>query len=401
MKKITILSVPFFLLSSNYGSLFQAYALKYVLEHWFSCNVTHIHWSVVKKGPIKRVLLSFLVKLFVHLSPDIIKHFIPFSLFPSSLTRLFYPKNFSPFLNKHLAFTPELGISDFKLRHWDSNATYIVGSDQVWGFDTSAVLLDFIPAGDKIAYAASAPWGDRGGGSILRKKKSLEYLKAFRSISVRENAGKECLSSLLPNHSIEVVLDPTLLLQQDHYSSFLMKETIFSRPTLLCYFLNITNDREWPISLSNLIQVSKQKDLALRIIPLQGTERMIPRKYGFNPPPEDFLRAFRDATYVLTNSFHGTVFSIIFNTPFVAYTQIGHGATQNSRIQTLLEGLDLSSRIAEPGTDTSIIIELLVHNPILWEQVEQRLSPKRIQSLNFLSRALHTPVPTPYSTRKY
>lgn len=126
----------------------------------------------------------------------------------------------------------------------------------------------------------------------------------------------------------------------------------------------------------------------LKILGIQGADAFIPEQYAVWLSPEDFLRAVRDATYVVTNSFHCMVFSILFHRPFISMTQNGRTERQNIRQSEILERLELlECRLAPEGLRSNgrAVLEK-THD---WKQIDAELQSWREASLNWLKTALH------------
>lgn len=378
--KILIVTIPQFLLRTNYASLFQAYALQQVVRSIKGCSVETLFWDIDRTSLKKRIGLWVFKCFFRFLSPQVGRKLLP-SLVKTPLGRFFYPKDFTWFLKKHVSIT-RFYISK-QLDAFNEEYTHcIVGSDQVWCFDINIAGARFVKKGKKISYAVSAPWG--GDVPILDSPEGVVALKTFDALAVRENEGVKRLNQLLPSKSIELTLDPTLLIRKEDYLKISCSEKVFKKPTLLCYFLNLKTESDFPISLTEIERLCQNLEVDLKIIPLQGTEPFIPRKYGFSPSPEDFLGAIRDAKYVLTNSFHGTVFSLIMQTPFISFTQNG---AQNDRVRTLLMNAGLIGRLFEMRADVSAIQEVL-RISMNWDAIEVALKSYRTSSIEFLRRVL-------------
>lgn len=378
--KILIVTIPQFLLRTNYGSLFQAYALQRVVRSLKTAPVETLLWDINRKSLKKRIGLWLFKCLFYFLSPQIGRKLFP-SLIQTPLGRFFYPKDFSCFLRKHITLTRF--YTSEQLNEFNNNYTHcIVGSDQVWCFDINVAGASFIKCGKKISYAVSAPWG--GDVPILETSKGVAALETFDIFSAREKEGVKRLNQLLPSKPIELTLDPTLLLDKEDYLKISSSRSLFKKPTLLCYFLNFKTESDFPISLSSIERLCQVLAVDLKIIPLQGAEPFIPRKYGFSPSPEGFLAAIRDAKYVLTNSFHGTVFSLIMQTPFVSFTQNG---AQNGRVRTLLKNAGATDRLFEMNANVDDIQDVL-KSSMNWKEIELALASYRASSIDFLKRAL-------------
>lgn len=215
--------------------------------------------------------------------------------------------------------------------------TYVVGSDQVWNPEilfSPIYYLNFgTPETKRIAYAAS--FGKKTIHPDYHNE--MERLLAnFDSISVREDSGLHILRDL--GYNAEVVLDPTLLLGKDEWECVASKPSNIPEKYVLCYFLH------YPSNVDSLIEDIKAKT-GYKIINIATDVGM--RSIGdiqrWDIGPQEFVWLFQHARMVLTSSFHGTVFSIIFGRPFFTLS-----VTQNdARLSSLLNNLGLGNRLIE------------------------------------------------------
>ncbi len=270
---------------------------------------------------------------------------------------------------------------------------YLCGSDQIWNpviytekdFD-KAFMLAFTEK-RKIAYAPSF-----GISSIPDDKNAplKQYLGSFDSLSVREHKGADIIRDLT-GLDVPVVLDPTLLLDENEWSEAASTRAI-DEPYLLCYF--VTDARPF---FGQLEQLAKES--GLKPYWLSGN-RHAPK--GFrkvqDAGPEEFLSLIKNASMVCTNSFHGTVFSILFKRDFYCfsnlyqYKEVSHGTnTLNSRVGTLLSNLGLGDRFIAQAQKKSDSAVLNAANPIDYDSVDALLDKERQASLAFLSEAINTP----------
>lgn len=282
---------------------------------------------------------------------------------------------FVEFWKKYFHLSPECTTNE-ELRSVEQRYDAVVcGSDQVWNpraifQDYDAFLLGTVDC-RKISYAASA-----GAVSLWEPylKKYWTLLHRFDAISVRETDMKEPTEHLAQK-KVQVVLDPTLLLNKTDWckaESEEMRQKLPKNGYILIYFLGKN---------PAVIQAAKelQKQTGLPIISLgrkiKGVKAMRPIA-----GPEEFLTLFHYASYVLTSSFHGTVFSIQYQRPFLVF---GNGA-YNSRMNTLLGALDLQGRMVDQASDS---VWEKMKASIDWEHTEACHNREKQKSLAFLSEA--------------
>lgn len=253
---------------------------------------------------------------------------------------------------------------------------YIVGSDQVWnpthiGGYNPAYYLEFAePSSRRISYAASL-----GTDYILPKYKDAmeKSLKSFTSISVRERSIQNTISELV-DRPVELVLDPTLLLNKEDYDEIKVSSK-YKEPYILVYSIE-KNPKL--MEFANKISVS----LGLPILqrrPMSGLINQIEPFYTSDAG--EFLGYIEEAEYVITNSFHGTVFSILYEKPFVSMLHTDTG----SRTEDLLTDLGLSSHILYDIQDFNDF-NIFKNDNIV--DVKEKIRRLRENSMSFLKASL-------------
>lgn len=277
-------------------------------------------------------------------------------------------KPFIHFILKNLCSVP---VHDFT-RNLEAKYgidAYIVGSDQVWrpAFNLGRLYnmyLDF--ASDsvkKIAYAASFGVSEWEYNSI-QTKRCKELVQRFSAVSVREDSGVALCNKYL-DISAKLVLDPTLLLNKADYES-LCNSIPQAKPFIFVYALNL-ND-----SIIKLSQ-KKSEELKTTIKTIQAGDKL-----KRDDSIEDWIASFRDAAFIVTDSFHGMVFSIIFNKPFLIIKNESGG---NARYYSLLKQFGLEKRIVENMNN-------LPQEEINWEQVNKKRMILKQSSIKFLEDSL-------------
>lgn len=246
---------------------------------------------------------------------------------------------------------------------------FVVGSDQVWnpyfgGY--SYEFLTFAPKEKRFSFAASI-----GTDQIPENQKPYfkKYLSEMNYISVRENKAAEIVKDLT-GRDVDVVLDPTLLLPKEQWIEIVSKPNIEIDENYICtYFLG-----EIPEAVYSF---AKKKNL--KIYKLNSIEQK--ELYDINPA--EFLYMIKNADYVLTDSFHAVVFSIIFNKDFYVFERKQAGvANMFSRIETITQRFDLQSRIQSREV---IKEEKTITN---WLEIERDLQNERKQTFNKLLDAM-------------
>ena len=253
------------------------------------------------------------------------------------------------------------------------------GSDQIWNpkifpdgrFDP--VFFGAFSQRRRIAYAPSfgIPHIPEGMEEELRG-----YLKQFSHISVRERQGQRIVKDLT-GQEVPVVLDPTLLLTRDQWSAMAAPPGL-SGGYILCYCISR------PGALAPYIHQLAEKT-GLPVVQLCGIRQKVhPRaRCVLDAGPAEFLSLFQNASYVCTNSFHGTVFSVQFQKPFFTAVAPGELAEpESSRTFSILSRLGLTERIIGKGDTAGW------EDAIDWTAVESRLDLARQSSLDYLRAAL-------------
>jgi hypothetical protein len=349
--KIAIVTLP---LISNFGGVLQNYALQKILKDLGHEPVT-IDWDV---EPTRIQYFIRCVKLFVLNKGKII--------LPDKYTR---NTRIAPFLAENINLTPRVRTFsniDKMLPNYDA---FIVGSDQIWRYSMCKreiynVFLGFVKCNEckKIAYAASFGISEWQYPSKITNKCG-KLLSTFNAISVRESSAVKLCKKHFKVNAIQVI-DPTLLISADEYSKLCIKHN-FEGKYLLAYVLDATEDK-----IDYIKKVSEAKGLKLQILSEM-------RNGGCTV--SEWLAYFRDASYVITDSFHGTVFSIIFNHDFITLSNPKRG---QDRFISLLSLFELSDRL-QNSYNYSIINE-----DINWSKVNSIKELLKDNSLKFLKESL-------------
>ena len=274
-------------------------------------------------------------------------------------------------------------IRDYKeLREYAGKFTDIlVGSDQLWlpsGLGTGFYNLMFAPDEcNKIAYSASF------GVSVIPKNQiaaTREYLQRIQHISLREEAGAKIVKELT-GRDVPVILDPTMIVTKEQWDASIPDRRVVDGEYIFCYFLG--SNQEHRDAVRKLAKATGKKIVVLRHI-----DEYIPEDENFGDiapydvGPEEFVNLIRHAAYVCTDSFHGSVFSIIYRRQFISFNRFAEGAnSRNSRLDTLFRNIGISRRFAG-----DIVTE--IDQPIDYDAVEERLAAMREQSCRYLAEAL-------------
>ncbi len=260
----------------------------------------------------------------------------------------------------------------------------VVGSDQVWtpmSLPNKFFNLLFVDDSvRKVAYASSF-----GVSEIpaFQRKATGAYLDRFYRIGVREERGKEIVDEL-SHQKATVVADPTLLLTREEWEAEIADaRPNESGPYIFCYFLGTNQEAR---KAANELKGKT----GYKIITIRHMDEYVPEdeQFGDEAPyhvdPNDFVKYISQAAYVCTDSFHCTVFSILFHRQFMTFYRFAttNKTGRNSRIDSLFEILGIDrSRIYSGYMDS-------ITNKIDWEKVDTKLSELRKRSIGFLQESL-------------
>ncbi|MGD9365154.1 MAG: polysaccharide pyruvyl transferase family protein, partial [Desulfobacteraceae bacterium] len=263
---------------------------------------------------------------------------------------------------------------------------YITGSDQVWNPRNnncdSSYFLTFAPDGKRrISYAASFGVAEIKHGV---KKKYAEWLKKINHISVREFEGVRIVKKLIGTNA-ELVLDPTLLLDRDHWDQIAIPYKK-ADPYILCYYM--PGDRLVNRSITRIAK-NVAGMYGWKVINIGEKEymRLNPfRRSIFTAGPAEFLGFFHNASFVITNSYHGTAFAITYRIPFLVpiNQNLPPQKALSSRITSLLKALELDQRIIRLKECIPEKIDIEID----YAPIEEKIESYRKRSSNFISEAL-------------
>ena len=375
--------------SSNYGALLQSYATQQFIEQLgYNTEIIRCKEDHSLKGIIYNIL----------------KHCIPVVYRTSlkTIKKKNYLKRYK-WLQKSDALRNEKGqifvkeklknivtFDSLKQLHLEVPVRYsavLIGSDQQWTpqcFYNPINTLSFVPDDvNKISYATSTgvsyfPW--------YTLSRVNRYISRFQHVSVRENTGKAILQKVTRRMDIEVVPDPTILLTKSEWDKAIPVNKPIVEDYVFCYIL--ANDG---IAMEMAIKYAKEHHL--KIIAVRNIEIFEKDHTDYGdaevleaPTVEEFVNYIRNARVVFTDSFHGTVFSILNHREFVTFYRysINDINSRNSRIDDFLGALDLQGRIVSQGRRVSTILS----SKIDYISVDEELSKIREKGQRFLKCAL-------------
>lgn len=384
MKKVGIVSCYF---KNNYGSMLQAYATQKILDinnipnetidisdlvdfknkkkKYYLTQITNFNFIKTKLGMIK-------LKVYQNINKDLKSNF------------KIRNKKFEEFKRKFnltRTFHTYQDITDYSLEHYSD---VVVGSDQLWlpvNVVSDYYTLNWVPENiNKISYATSF-----GISKIPTKYENLysKFLKKIENISVRESNAVDLVKEV-SGRDAKLVCDPTLLLTKDEWMDIQDKERIITEKYIFCYFLgeNIEHRKFVErlkektgykiVSINHCDEYVKYSDMFADIIP-------------YDVGPSEFVNYIRNAEYVCTDSFHGTVFSLINNTKFFTFERFNKKSrmSTNSRIHSLLNIVDLENRLLTGNEN----IEDVIERKIDFDKVNKKLEEFRNESIDWLLKS--------------
>ena len=384
-KKVGIVSCYF---KHNYGSMLQAYATQQILDNFGIENETiNVDENIDFANGKKKYYISQMTNF----------TFIKSKL---GMIKLKIDKKINKQLGKNIS------IRDAKYNEFERNfkltkpfKTYkelneqcvsysnvVVGSDQLWlpvNVVADYYTLNWVPDSvNKISLATSF-----GVSRIPDKYKKAysDFLNRIDNLSVRENAGVKLVKEL-SGKDAKLVCDPTLLLNKEEWMQIQQEDRIIKDKYILCYFLGKN------IEHRKFAERLREKT-GYKIVSLNHADEYV--KYSdifadetpYDVGPAEWINLIRNAEYVCTDSFHGTVFSLINNTEFFTferYSNKNSKVSTNSRIYSLLEIVDLKNRILSGKENVDDVLKYSID----FEAVNRKLYEFRNESKFFLKNAL-------------
>ena len=379
MKKVGILtSSPSFI--NNYGAVLQAYALTTMVDKLgadaciikYADKHEYVQGRVSIKDRLKGVVFNSNISLRTRVKIILNK----------LMNRSVYPV-FEKFQREYIDFHDSEYIDYCGLEQIAKQFyAFIVGSDQVWnpnvhhGVNDPGYFLQFVPKGIKrIAYAPSM------GVNVLPdscKTNLKEYLSAFDNLSIREESGRRIIRDVC-NMDVPVVLDPTMLLEREDYDKIKSMLPDVGDKYILYYKFGSIKCVETTVR-----KIAKHYGYKVVCVPA-GLDTGFKQDYRIGP--REFIDLISNASLVCTDSFHATVFSIIYNKPFLAFCredETRNKVTMNSRITGILDMLAL--REAWAGMGEHIDIHALPK--VNYSRANTILAEKRKEAIAYLKNAL-------------
>lgn len=383
--KIGILTLP---LHTNYGGILQAYALQTVLERMghevkvYNLDRKPVHHSA------PRVLFSMLYRIlstiknryifdYYNINKESKARYKEFCI-KTQHTQIFVDKYIhSYYLHNYIKQVPQSDVD-----------CVVVGSDQIWDRNNGSAIsgdvansyLSYLPDSCKrFSYAASFGH-DEWRYTPEQTKVACKAIKQFSGVSVREASGiKLCKQNLAVEAQVNI--DPTMLLTADDYVQKLGIDKVEpSSGNMLVYVIDRTSEKD---AITDYVEkVLRLKHFRVNSKAEDTNAKNVSMEERIQPPVEKWLRGFYDAKFVVTDSFHACVFSILFHKPFIV---IGNRSRGLTRFLNLLSKFQLDDRLVET-LDNVKAIDLTAS--IQYQEIEHILENERKGSINYLTNNL-------------
>ncbi len=358
--------------SYNFGSNLQAYALqKFINKLGLKYN-DKIEYSIINLRKEEQNKINN-----YKLNDNFLKKMFKTIFFGNKLKKR--QVNFESFIDNYLDVTKEYkNINEII----NDNIKYdccITGSDQIWNLNTYdfdwSYFLDGINCTRKISYAVSS-------GPVKREitkensEKIKKLLKEYDYISVREEGTKEFVKQFT-DKEIYINMDPTILLSKEEWNEIIESKKIIEEPYILYYSLRPNKKRT-----KMLRELSKKMNMKVVVANPSYKYDIIGgfiKKYESGPL--EFLNLLKNANLVISSSFHGTIFSVIFNVPFYALN-----GQNDYRINTLLKTIKLEDRTISENDNIDEIIKNAFN--INFDIANNNLEVEKDKSEKYLKKAL-------------
>lgn len=388
MKKTAIVSCYFI---HNYGSMLQAYATQKLLDKLNIENETinvsgflgefrKAQYSYILKSGINSDIFrdrlgkakNILIKKFLRndYTSNIKQRDIKFDDFAESIIR------------KSQVY---VSLEDLANKCSDNYGAVLIGSDQLWlpaNIAADYYTLNFVPDEmNSVAYATSFGVSTLPGDAAEMARR---FLPRIKHISVREHAGQKLIKELT-GRTVPVVCDPTLLFTGEEWMEIQQKDRIIEEAYIFCYFIGSTQiHRDFVRRL--------KKETGLKIVALTHVDHYMKCDEGYadytpyDIGPSEFLNLIRNASYVCTDSFHSTVFSILYKKEFFEFKRYTQNTKQstNSRLDTLFDLTGIRGRMLDGNENIRDCLNMKLD----YEEVHKKLAAVRKESYIYLEKSL-------------
>lgn len=344
-------TITFYEIEDNYGCILQCFALPKFLN-----LMGHDAFFIKNRYDVPIVDTSFPKRLINRLLPWLKNPVVSYRNRQASLLveanrrlrkqiALEHPRLFEQFMSNNIPSTKDVQNQNELLANPPIANAYICGSDQIWGGVNPTMYLRFAPPGTKkIAYAASF-------GGLVPSNDVQDYIRKniadFDLVTLREQSGVDLCKQKLGREDAMLVPDPTLLLKAEEYkkiSEQLDTKQVSNKPYIFLYLLGNT----MTVSVDEIMQFAANSNIDVKYVASGGRFDETPKVY---PTVEEWLYYLENSSFVITNSFHGTVFSLLYRKKFLTIPLSGDYKRMNVRLTTLLNNISLNNRLYNGNFD--------------------------------------------------
>ena len=367
----------------NYGSMLQTYALHTYLNGIGADNEIILY---TKKNDLRQMRRLMNIQL-VLMKGRVVYRDIYCKLFHSDISKQLSLRmsKFEDFKNKHFKFSRNhIGWKDLLTTNQDYD-TFIIGSDQVWNpINIGTDFFNLLFTEDskyRISYASSFGVSSIPNSQI---KKTKQYLERIQCLSTREKTGVEIIKDLT-GRDAELVCDPTLLVNKDLWDRLKGEKRFINEKYIFCYFLGNNPEHR---DFANRFKAKT----GYKLVALQHLDELILSDINFadikpfDVGPAEFVNLISNAEFVLTDSFHGTIFSLLYHKRFFTFSRFessSKGST-NSRVISLLEMMG----VKEHHIKATQAIDDCLNVEADFDLIDKKIDIFRQKSREYLHKAL-------------
>ena len=247
---------------------------------------------------------------------------------------------------------------------------YVFGSDTIWNFDdeffnTKAAFFTGLNV-NKPCYGYSVSVGSTSEETFSKNQLAINAISKFKKIAVRDEHSANVISKFYPQENIVRTVDPTMLMKKEDYINNFSLKNVPDKKYIAVYYFGVIPNRLW----QNLKNFARNKNLEIINIGLFENQY----DYSLVPSPKNFISAFSNAEYVLTNTFHGCVFSALFNKNFAT------NGTHKKKVEEFLKQFSLDNRAIVDDD-----VEKVFTQTVNYEEINCIIERERNKSLDYLN----------------
>lgn len=375
----------------NYGSVLQSYALQRYLQH-LGADVDTIAYIDEATSTKQKIAILFHVKAKRIDVQNLLEKLRISRMIANdkNYAKIISnrKKKFDEFVNSNFQLTPKCRTIADVLQAIKNHEYVILSSDQLWGPEDilrGYHTLQFIPREvKKIAYATS--FGVSHVSTYFQKK-IRDFIPEFDHVSVREKSGKELIAQIC-KRDVPVLIDPTMLLGAEEWRNVARQASITGLKGEYIFYYSL-GKRKDNVEFVKLLKQEMEAKMVSILHPesYNSPEERIADVYLDGVGPAEFLSLILNAKYIITDSFHASVFSILFRKKFIVIDRYYDSDTmsRNSRIETLLQTFHLEERQCKTHNEQALKV---IYKDIDWKNVHIALERARKQSKNYLISAM-------------